>query len=136
MIYCSTCSAAQTVRRNVAGNIFGIKAGLRSREYLCAFQNYFYKHSCKRMIDFLAFMTLFPQLIAGPVLRYKDLADQFISRTHTLDKFSQGAYRFKYLAVTDVFGLRQCCSEQHPHRLSCLNVHSNVNDRQLHKYLS
>ena len=48
----------------------------------------------KRVIDFLAFMTLFPQLIAGPVLRYKDLADQFIARTHTLDKFSLGAYRF------------------------------------------
>lgn len=48
----------------------------------------------KRMIDFLAFMTLFPQLIAGPVLRYKDLAGQFISRTHTFEKFSEGAYRF------------------------------------------
>lgn len=48
----------------------------------------------RRMIDFLAFMTLFPQLIAGPVLRYKDLSDQFTSRIHTFDKFSQGSYRF------------------------------------------
>ena len=44
--------------------------------------------------DLSAFIALFPQLIAGPVLRYKDLADQFEERTHTLDKFSEGALRF------------------------------------------
>jgi alginate O-acetyltransferase complex protein AlgI len=48
----------------------------------------------KKLRDFLAFMTLFPQLIAGPVLRYKDLENQFTDRTHTSEKFSQGAYRF------------------------------------------
>ncbi len=47
-----------------------------------------------RFIDFAAFISLFPQLIAGPVLRYKDLAGQFESRTHSFDKFSEGAYRF------------------------------------------
>lgn len=51
-------------------------------------------HPPKKLRDFLAFMTLFPQLIAGPVLRYKDLEDQFTSRTHTPEKFAQGAYRF------------------------------------------
>jgi alginate O-acetyltransferase complex protein AlgI len=65
----------------------------------------------RRALDFLAFMTLFPQLIAGPVLRYKDLADQFTGRTHTLDKFSLGAYRFmsgfakKILIADTVAGL-------------------------------
>ena len=44
--------------------------------------------------DLSAFIALFPQLIAGPVLRYKDLADQFYERTHTFDKFSEGALRF------------------------------------------
>jgi alginate O-acetyltransferase complex protein AlgI len=48
----------------------------------------------RRFIDFAAFISLFPQLIAGPVLRYKDLAHQFENRTHSFDKFSQGAYRF------------------------------------------
>ncbi|WP_020410964.1 MBOAT family O-acyltransferase [Hahella ganghwensis] len=48
----------------------------------------------RRFIDFAAFIALFPQLIAGPVLRYKDLADQFYDRTHTVDKFSEGASRF------------------------------------------
>jgi alginate O-acetyltransferase complex protein AlgI len=44
--------------------------------------------------DLSAFIALFPQLIAGPVLRYKDLADQFEVRTHTFAKFSEGAMRF------------------------------------------
>ena len=44
--------------------------------------------------DFLAFSTLFPQLIAGPVLRYKDLADQFQTRSHSLAQFLIGVRRF------------------------------------------
>lgn len=44
--------------------------------------------------DLSAFIALFPQLIAGPVLRYKDLAHQFFHRDHTLQKFSEGAMRF------------------------------------------
>ncbi|WP_245851710.1 MBOAT family O-acyltransferase [Monaibacterium marinum] len=47
-----------------------------------------------RLVDFLAFGALFPQLIAGPVLRYKDLAEQFMHRTHSLELFTQGMYRF------------------------------------------
>lgn len=48
----------------------------------------------RRLVDFLAFGALFPQLIAGPVLRYKDLADQFIERTHSLELFTLGVRRF------------------------------------------
>lgn len=48
----------------------------------------------KRFADFAAFMTLFPQLVAGPVLRFKDLAWQFGNREHSLAKFSEGARRF------------------------------------------
>lgn len=44
--------------------------------------------------DFAAFISLFPQLIAGPVLRYKDLAHQFEKREHSMDLFSEGAFRF------------------------------------------
>lgn len=48
----------------------------------------------KNFIYFAAYLSLFPQLIAGPILRYKDMAHQFQSRTHNFDKFSEGAYRF------------------------------------------
>ena len=48
----------------------------------------------RNLLDFAAFIALFPHLIAGPVLKYNLLADQFLSRTHTLEKFSYGATRF------------------------------------------
>jgi len=50
--------------------------------------------AAKKLSDFLAFSSLFPQLIAGPVLRYKDLAHQFEHRTHSLPLFSHGLRRF------------------------------------------
>ena len=57
----------------------------------------------RRFIDFAAFIALFPQLIAGPVLRYKDLADQFTYRTHTMEKFGEGAFRFMQGFIKKVF---------------------------------
>ena len=47
-----------------------------------------------RLIDFLAFSSLFPQLIACPILRYKDLAHQFQHRTHSIELFAAGIRRF------------------------------------------
>ena len=44
--------------------------------------------------DFAAFVALFPQLVAGPVLRYKDIAYQFAQRTHTWAKFNEGVMYF------------------------------------------
>ena len=44
--------------------------------------------------DVAAFIALFPQLIAGPILRYKDLSEQFKARTHTFEGFSKGSLRF------------------------------------------
>ncbi|WP_166415628.1 MBOAT family O-acyltransferase [Cochlodiniinecator piscidefendens] len=48
----------------------------------------------RNLVDFLAFTALFPQLIAGPVLRYKDLSAQFSNRRHSIEKFSSGLHRF------------------------------------------
>lgn len=47
-----------------------------------------------RLLDFAAFIALFPQLIAGPILRYKDLEDQFQHRSHSVTGFSEGLARF------------------------------------------
>ena len=44
--------------------------------------------------DFACFVSLFPQLIAGPIVRYNTIADQLVDRTHTLDKFSSGVALF------------------------------------------
>ncbi len=44
--------------------------------------------------DFACFVALFPQLIAGPIVRYNTIAAQLVEREHTLDKFSSGAALF------------------------------------------
>lgn len=44
--------------------------------------------------DFLLFVSLFPQLIAGPILRYSELEYQLSNRTPSYEKFSSGIARF------------------------------------------
>ena len=48
----------------------------------------------KNLINFGTFVTLFPQLIAGPIIKYKELADQMAFRTHSTDKFASGVQVF------------------------------------------
>lgn len=45
-------------------------------------------------IAFGAYVTLFPQLIAGPIVRYKDIAGQLFKRTETVEKFYRGLRQF------------------------------------------
>lgn len=46
------------------------------------------------IISFGAYVSLFPQLIAGPIVRYQTIADQIGERTHSFDKFGDGVKRF------------------------------------------
>lgn len=46
------------------------------------------------LIDFSLFVALFPQLIAGPIVRYKDINAQIQQRNHNSDAFLYGIYRF------------------------------------------
>ena len=46
------------------------------------------------IISFGAYVSLFPQLIAGPIVRYQTIADQIDERTHSFDKFGEGVKRF------------------------------------------
>jgi len=48
----------------------------------------------KNLLDFSCYVALFSQLVAGPILRYSDLADQISERTHTFDKFARGVALF------------------------------------------
>ena len=48
----------------------------------------------RNIINFGTFVTLFPQLIAGPIIKYKDLADQLDSRTNSTEQFASGVQRF------------------------------------------
>ena len=53
------------------------------------------KHkSADTLITFMTYLCLFPQLIAGPIVRYSNVEKELKSRTHTFDKTSEGIKRF------------------------------------------
>lgn len=49
-------------------------------------------------INFACYVTLFPQLIAGPIVKYKEVSSQLLYRKFSLNQFSEGVNRF-------IFGL-------------------------------
>jgi len=64
----------------------------------------------KNPISFGAYVTLFPQLIAGPIVRYSHVARELDRRTHSWDNVSAGLRRFlvglgKKILVADQFAL-------------------------------
>lgn len=48
----------------------------------------------RNLVNFSTYVTLFPQLIAGPIVRYKDLADQLTGRRESISQFSAGIATF------------------------------------------
>lgn len=48
----------------------------------------------KNFISLATYITLFPQLIAGPIVRYTTVAEDLSNRTHSLEKVSSGIRRF------------------------------------------
>lgn len=48
----------------------------------------------RNLIDFGMYITMFPQLIAGPIVRYTDVQDQLAERNVTTADFSEGIMRF------------------------------------------
>ena len=64
----------------------------------------------KNIISFGAYVALFPQLIAGPIVRYVDVARELESRTHSPEDFRLGLRRFlvglgKKVLLADNFAL-------------------------------
>ncbi len=48
----------------------------------------------RNVLTFGTYVTLFPQLIAGPIVRYADVALQMDNRKENISKFSSGVHRF------------------------------------------
>ena len=44
----------------------------------------------RNFIDFACYVSMFPQLVAGPIIRFSEVADQLLQRTHTVTKFTRG----------------------------------------------
>ncbi len=64
----------------------------------------------KNPISFGAYVTLFPQLIAGPIVRYADVARELDSRSYNWENITYGARRFllglgKKILIADQFAL-------------------------------
>jgi alginate O-acetyltransferase complex protein AlgI len=49
----------------------------------------------KSFSDFMCYVAMFPQLVAGPIVRYSSIAEQLHTRTHTLGKFYRGVLAFQ-----------------------------------------
>ena len=68
----------------------------------------------KNPLHLALYVSLFPQLIAGPIVRYADVAEQLVNRTHSADKFTKGILRFsvgvgKKVLIANVLG--EFCKE-------------------------
>lgn len=48
----------------------------------------------KNILSFGSYVTMFPQLIAGPIVRYKDVDASLRSRIHSVERATKGAARF------------------------------------------
>ena len=48
----------------------------------------------KNPFAFATYLCLFPQLVAGPIVRYTDVDEELTHRTHSLEGFSNGVARF------------------------------------------
>ena len=63
----------------------------------------------KNIIYLASYITMFPQLIAGPIVRYSDISKQLEKRTHSFEKFSTGIRRFvlglgKKIFIANILG--------------------------------
>ena len=61
----------------------------------------------KSFLDFATYLSLFPQLIAGPIVRYSDVELQLNNREHTKEKFAKitknSTYRRKIFLIIILF---------------------------------
>ena len=64
----------------------------------------------KNIIDFGTYVTFFPQLVAGPIIKYRDISTQLKKRKETIDDFSYGINRlckglFKKVILANNIGI-------------------------------
>lgn len=63
----------------------------------------------KNILKLALYVSLFPQLIAGPIVRYTDIEEQLENRKHTFQKFALGVRKFiiglgKKVLIANVLG--------------------------------
>lgn len=73
----------------------------------------------KNIIDFGCYVTFFPQLVAGPIIKYKDINNQLKERKESIDGFSYGINRlciglFKKVVLANNIGMLWTEISNHP----------------------
>ena len=63
----------------------------------------------KNLLTFAAYVAMFPQLVAGPIVRYSDIRSQLENRMHSVEKCAYGIQRFvtglsKKILIANVLG--------------------------------
>jgi alginate O-acetyltransferase complex protein AlgI len=82
----------------------------------------------KDFVTFALYVLFFPQLIAGPIIRYHDVAEALASRRHRLESIAYGAFRFsiglgkKALLANQLAITADLVFAQNPSSLSTFNV--------------
>lgn len=64
----------------------------------------------RNFVDFACYVSLFPQLVAGPIIRFSEVADQLRSRTHSFEKFARG-FAFLSLGLAKKVLLANACGK-------------------------
>ncbi len=64
----------------------------------------------RNVMDFACYVSMFPQLVAGPIIRFSEVDDQLRHRTHTLEKFARGV-AFLALGLTKKVLLANPCGK-------------------------
>ena len=64
----------------------------------------------KNFINFMTYVSMFPQLVAGPIVRYSDISKELKKRKVTFDDFSNGIFKFltglfKKVLIANTMGL-------------------------------
>ncbi|MCQ2306065.1 MAG: MBOAT family protein [Bacteroidales bacterium] len=65
----------------------------------------------KRLSDYIVYIMMFPQLIAGPIVRYCDIESEIRERSYSAEQCLQGLFRFviglsKKVLIADVIGIQ------------------------------
>jgi alginate O-acetyltransferase complex protein AlgI len=64
----------------------------------------------RALVGFACYITQFPHLVAGPIIRYQDLEAQIHARTHTIAKFGRGVFFFS-LGMAKKVLIANACGE-------------------------
>src|SRR5262249_18795319 len=62
----------------------------------------------RNYIDYACYVAMFPQLVAGPIIRFQDVADQLRYRTYSAEKFARGVSFFCFGMAKKVLLANPC----------------------------